>query len=238
MSTHNFDQSEAFQIAQMLADPLPSEPFSLFRGWFDEAHHKRVQPNPNAFSLATIDADGRPSCRVVLCKDFDLSPQAGYLVFYTNYEGRKGRAMAANPRAAACFHWDSLDRQARFEGIAVKSPDAESDAYFRSRPLESRIGAWASQQSRPLATRAALMAQVVQTMSRFGVRDVNDKAAQKMEIPRPPHWGGYRLWIDAAELWVGGPGRVHDRARWTRALPPAGPGRFAPGPWDVTRLQP
>jgi pyridoxamine 5'-phosphate oxidase len=234
----NFDQSDAFAMSQMLPDPVPSEPFSLFRGWFEEAAQKRVQPNPNAFSLATIDADGRPSVRVVLCKGFALGPSEGYIVFYTNYDGRKGRAMAANPRVAACFHWDALDRQARFEGVIVKSPAAESDAYFRSRPLESRIGAWASKQSQPVNSRRDLLNQVVQTMSRFGVRDVREAEERGIDIPRPDHWGGYRLWIDAAELWVGGPGRVHDRARWTRLLPPDGKGGFSPGPWNVQRLQP
>lgn len=231
---HGADQSDAFAVPQLLPEELPAHPLELFARWWREAHERNVQPNPNSMCLATIDGDGNPSARIVLCKAMDLDPEGGgYLVFYSNRQSRKGVALAADPRAAATFHWDTLDRQVRIEGLAVQSPDAESDAYFASRPLESRIGAWASDQSRPIGSRGELMIKVFDTLQRLGVA-LDDESAV---IPRPAHWGGYRLWIRAMELWVGGPGRVHDRARWDRTLARSGDG-FRPGPWSVTRLQP
>jgi pyridoxamine 5'-phosphate oxidase len=215
-----------------LPDVLPTEPFALFAHWFAEAGNRRAQPNPDAMVLATVDADGSPSARVVLCKHLVASP--GYVVFFTNYQSRKGRALSSTPRAAAVFHWDGLSRQVRIEGPVVRSPVAESDAYFATRPVASRLGAWASRQSEPLSSRATLADQVVTAAERFGV----DPGATTGDVPRPPHWGGFRLWPDAMELWVEGPGRVHDRARWTRALTPVDEFGFECGPWSGTRLNP
>jgi pyridoxamine 5'-phosphate oxidase len=215
-----------------LPEPLPADPFAIFAEWFAVAVNKQMQPNPDAMVVATVDNDGHPSARVVLCKHLMASP--GYVVFYTNYHSRKGRALESNPRAAAVFHWDALSRQVRLEGPVLRSPIAESDAYFASRPVASRLGAWASQQSEPLATRATLTAQVAATAKRFNVRP----DASSGEVPRPPHWGGFRLWPEAIELWVEGPGRVHDRARWTRRLAPKDDVSFVPGPWTGTRLNP
>ena len=233
----NFDQSDlppSLVGAPTLPDPLPTDPVAVFRLWFDEAREKRVQPNPNAFTLATIDPDGRPSARIVLCKQIIADP--GAIVFYTNYQGRKGLALTAHPRAAAVFHWDVLDRQVRIEGPVTRSPAAESDAYFASRPWQSRVGAWASDQSRPIASRAALLEQVRARMAELGLRSgVGD--GEDPSIPRPPHWGGLRIWIERIELWVGGPGRVHDRAAWSRELVPSGES-MAAGAWASTRLQP
>ena len=217
-----------------LGDPLPADPLSIWKAWFDEAREKKIQPNPNAMTLATIDPDGSPSARIVLCKGMNLEPDAGYIVFYTNYDGRKGNALAANPRAALVFHWDDLDKQVRIEGPVVKSPAAESDAYYASRPLESRLGAWASRQSQPIESRDKLLEQVVEVMQRFSVDVFSDAPPP---IPRPPFWGGFRVWAQAVEVWLGGPGRLHDRARWTRALTQKD-GGFTPGPWSATRLQP
>jgi len=232
-----FDQAESFGIRQSLPDPLPVEPFALFRAWFDEAHARKVQPNPNCMTLATIDPDGRPSARIVLCKGMDLA--AGWIVFYTNRTSRKGGALASHPRAAVVFHWDDLDRQVRMEGPIVHSPDAESDAYYNSRHPASRIGAWASDQSRPIATRAELIAKVDAAAKRLGVDLANLDRATDPVIPRPPHWGGYRLWAQSVELWMGSDVRIHDRAVWNRSLTPlAGEAGFTPGPWSVTRLQP
>jgi pyridoxamine 5'-phosphate oxidase len=211
----------------------------LFTQWFDEAHARRVQPNPNAFTLATVDADGTPSARVVLCKGIDAA--AGYIVFHTNYNGRKGRALAANPRAGVCFHWDALDRQVRIEGPVTRSPEAESDAYFLTRPWLRRVGAWTSQQSEPVASRAALVEQLEATMRRFGIDPSNPPPPDStIEIPRPPHWGGVRIWARRVELWVGGSGRLHDRAAWVRELRPdgSGAGYVQDGLWSATRLQP
>lgn len=229
----NADQSDAFAVPQLLPETLPVHPFGIFKSWWDEAHAKRIQPNPHAMCLATADAQGRPSARIVLCKGMDLDPARGFVVFYTNRNSRKGETLAANPRASLVFHWDALDRQVRIEGQVVQSPDAESDAYFASRPLESRIGAWVSDQSKPIASRDALLAKVGETMQKLGVMLDDEKA----HVPRPPHWGGFRVWIESMELWVGGPGRVHDRARWTRTLTRDGEG-FTAGVFAATRLQP
>jgi pyridoxamine 5'-phosphate oxidase len=215
-----------------LPEPLPADPFALFAEWFAAANEQRVQPNPDAMVVATVDADGHPSARVVLCKQLIASP--GYVVFFTNYQSRKGRALGATGRAAAVFHWDAFSRQVRLEGPVLRSPADESDAYFASRPVASRLGAWASRQSEPLASRAALVDQVAAAAERFKVR----ADATEGDVPRPPHWGGFRLWPEAIELWVEGPGRVHDRARWTRKLDPKDAVSFAAGPWSGTRLNP
>jgi len=221
MSTHT----------EVLPEPLPAEPLTIAAEWLARAWQERHQPNPNAMVLATTGPDGAPSARVVLCKD--IVPRPGYVVFYTNYLSRKGRELGANPRAAIVMHWDHLRRQVRVEGRVVRAPDADSDAYFASRALESRIGAWASQQSEPVASRARLLAAVDEAAKRF------DAGADRTPtIPRPPHWGGYRLWADAVELWVEGDARIHDRARWTRELSPRGEEDFDASPWVATRLQP
>ncbi|HZW08387.1 MAG TPA: pyridoxamine 5'-phosphate oxidase [Phycisphaerales bacterium] len=220
---------ESFESSPTLPDPLPAEPFSLFRAWFEEAAALGATPNPNAMTLATIDPDGRPSARIVLCKGIDAP--TGCLVFFTNYESRKGRALDANPRAATVFHWDHAERQARIEGAVQRSSPGESDAYFASRPWESRLGAWASDQSRPIASREALLRQAADKVLELGIDLGAAVRGDPVEIPRPPHWGGYRLIADRVELWVGGAGRLHDRACWER--PPGGT-----GPWRGTRLQP
>src|SRR6185503_12350379 len=142
----------------MLPEPLPTDPMPLFQEWFREAVARRAQPNPDSMIVATTASSGELSARVVLCKRIDVG--AGYVVFFTNYQSRKGRELAARPRAAAVFHWDALHRQVRIEGPMVRSPASESDEYFASRALDSRIGAWASAQSEPLASREALQQQV------------------------------------------------------------------------------
>jgi pyridoxamine 5'-phosphate oxidase len=204
---------------------LPDDPFPLFEQWYQAARDGAVQRNPDAMVVASATADARPSARVVLCRRLIASP--GYVVFFTNYESRKGHELESNPRAAAVLHWDSLGRQVRLEGRIVRSPVGESDDYFASRPLDSRIGAWASLQSEPLASRAELMKRVATIATRYGTN-----------VPRPPHWGGYRLWPDALELWCEGAFRVHDRARWSRSLQPQGPHAFECGAWQSTRLHP
>ncbi len=224
---------DPFITEETLPDPLPAEPFGLFRDWFDAARSGRVQPNPDAMTLATVDPDGRPSARIVLCKAIDTG--LGRVTFYTNRESRKGRAIDADPHVALVMHWDALDRQVRIEGVASRASDAESDGYFASRRVESRLGAWASAQSRPLSSRDELLARVAETMERFGVT-LDDLERGLAEIPRPPHWGGYHVLADTVELWIGGVGRIHDRARWTRSI--SGSDAGAPGPWSATRLFP
>jgi pyridoxamine 5'-phosphate oxidase len=224
-----------------LPDPLPAEPLELGAAWLAEAVKLARQPNPNAMVLATADADGRPSARVVLCKQ--IQPVPGVVTFYTNYESHKGRELAANARAAIVMHWDQAHRQLRIEGPVVQAPAAESDAYFASRNWQSRLGAWASQQSQPIGSRAELYRAVAKAALRLALPGKppgdGDEAAPDpgTRIPRPPHWGGFHLWADAVELWVEGSARIHDRARWQRSLTPC-TGGFEPGPWSATRLQP
>jgi pyridoxamine 5'-phosphate oxidase len=179
-----------------------SEPFALFSQWFEDARLREVN-DPEAMALATVDADGLPDVRMVLCKGVE----ADGLVFYTNAESAKGRQIEANPQAAALFHWKTLRRQARFRGAVTPLDDAASDLYFHSRPRASQIGAWASQQSRPLESRAGLEQRVAEYTERFG----------EGEIPRPPYWRGFRIAVREAELWADGDYRLHDRVRFTRA---------------------
>jgi pyridoxamine 5'-phosphate oxidase len=222
---------------ELLPDPLPAEPLEVAAAWLVQAWELARQPNPNAFSLATSTPTGVPSVRIVLCKAIVARP--GYVVFYTNYRSRKGRELAENPRAAAVMHWDHLHRQVRVEGVIETAPTEDSDTYFASRALQSRIGAWASQQSEPLASRAQLLRAVEESARRFGVKPEAAAAATiEAPVPRPPHWGGYRLWAEAVELWVEGEARIHDRARWSRTLTRRNDGAFEAGPWAATRLQP
>jgi pyridoxamine 5'-phosphate oxidase len=224
---------------ETLPDPLPSEPLTLVAQWLSQAALARVQPNANAMVLATVDGQGAPSARVVLCKE--IRPDAGYITFFTNYLSRKGTELSANARAAAVMYWDVLHRQVRLEGVVTLTTPAESDAYFASRAWQSRIGAWASQQSTPIASRSELEHATEEVARRFGVPSPTTSADVAPDpgvaIPRPPHWGGYHLWVQSVELWVEGVARLHDRARWTRSLTPIG-GGFSGGAWSATRLQP
>lgn len=173
-----------------------ANPFALFEAWFSEA--SRTEPNdPNAMTLATVAPDGRPSARIVLLKGAD----ADGFVFYTNTQSRKGAELATNPELALLFHWKSLARQVRIEGRAEPVRREEADAYYASRPRLSRLGAWASDQSRPLADRGTLQARVSAMEARFPTDD----------IPRPPHWSGYRVRPRAFEFWQDMPFRLHDR---------------------------
>jgi pyridoxamine 5'-phosphate oxidase len=215
-----------------LPEPLPPDPLPLFQEWFREAGVRRAQPNPDAMILATTASSGEPSARVVLCKRIDVT--AGYVVFFTNYESRKGHELAVRPRAAAVFHWDALHRQVRVEGPIIRSPDSESDQYFASRALDSRVAAWASAQSEPLESRDVLRQRVREVAARFGVTPGSTTGT----VPRPPHWGGYRLWIETIELWSEGAYRVHDRAVWTRSVQRADEFSFSSTPWRSTRLNP
>ena len=195
-------------------DRPPSDPVPVFEQWFAEAQ-RLPTPNPNAMTLATIDADGAPSARIVLLRGFSREGAR----FFTNRNSRKGRALAANARAALLFHWDLLDRQVRIEGRVSLASDAESDEYFAQRPVDSRVNAWASDQSEPVASRAELERRAAELTARFAGGDV----------PRPPHWGGYRVSLDRVEFWQGDKYRLHDRIMYTRR---------ADGSYAVTRLCP
>ncbi len=231
-------------FTELLPDPLPTEPLVVVNRWLAESWQLRHQPNPHSMVLATVGPDGQPSARVVLCKE--IVPQPGYLVFYTNYLSRKGRQLTDNPRAAAVMHWDALHRQVRVEGPVIRAPAADSDAYFASRPWQSRLGAWASAQSQPIGSREDLQAQLRTAAQRFGAPSQETGAADTPADPlitRPPHWGGYHLWAETVELWVEGDARLHDRARWSRKLSQrvdanTGETLIDTGPWTVTRLQP
>jgi pyridoxamine 5'-phosphate oxidase len=224
---------------ETLPEPLPADPLELAAKWLAEARSDAAQPNPDSMVLATVDGSGQPSARVVLCKE--IAAHAGYILFYTNYHSRKGRELKANPRAAVVFHWDHRHRQVRAEGRIQPLSDTENDAYFSTRPWQSRIGAWASEQSEPVQSRAELSAAVVAVARRFGVPYGGPGSAEPeqipVEVPRPPHWGGFRLHVDAVELWVEGEFRIHDRARWTR-IRDSKQDIGATIAWSVTRLQP
>ncbi|MDP3527412.1 MAG: pyridoxamine 5'-phosphate oxidase [Hoeflea sp.] len=190
-----------------------AEPYRLFAQWLEDA--TASEPNdPNALALATVDADGMPDVRMVLLKGFD---ERGF-VFYTNFKSAKGQEILGSMKAAMCFHWKSLRRQVRVRGPVEQVSDAEADEYYASRPRGSRIGAWASRQSRPLESRFALEKAVAEYTARHAIG----------EIPRPPHWSGFRIVPQSIEFWHDRPFRLHDRVVFTRSGED----------WDKTRLYP
>ncbi|KAB0583333.1 pyridoxamine 5'-phosphate oxidase [Ideonella dechloratans] len=190
-----------------------SEPLRQFELWMKEALASGVVPEPNAMTVATVSPEGRPSTRVVLIKAFD----ARGIVWYTNYHSRKGRELAGNPFAALQFHWVEMERVVRIEGRVEKVSDAESDAYYASRPLDSRLGAWASPQSEVISSRAVLVANAAKAAAQHGLNP-----------ERPPHWGGFRLVPDRWEFWQGRKSRLHDRLSY----------RLVDGQWLRERLAP
>ncbi len=216
---------------EWLSGAPPADPLPPLRAWLAEARADSGLANPDAMLLATAGADGRPTARAVLCRAADW--QQGWLGFYTNQHSAKGRALAERPLAALTFHWDALGRQARIEGPVRVAPAADADAYFATRPRGSQLAAWASEQSETAASREELEARYDAVAARFGASD----AAGARPVPRPPHWGGYRVWIERAELWAARPSRLHDRVEWRRPLTPDGDG-FRPGPWRARRLMP
>lgn len=217
-----------------LPAPPPDDPLPLAIRWLAEATG-RARRNPNAMALATVDAAGRPSTRMVLLKE--LAP-AGYAVFYTNYGSRKAGELDATRRAAAVLYWDELGRQLRFEGAIVRSPVGESDAYFASRAWRSQLNAWSSEQSRPIDDPADLERRAIAKARELGVSAPGETPASGQRLARPAFWGGYRLWFDAVELWAEGADRFHERLSYRRELGTALTHEFRPGPWSWQRLQP
>lgn len=207
------DLRKSYEKAELSESASHADPLKQFDQWLNEAIKGEV-PEPNAMTLATVGADLRPTTRVVLIKGYD---ERG-IVWYTNYHSQKGKQLAGNPYAALQFHWVELERVVRIEGIVEKVSDEESDAYFHSRPLDSRIGAWASPQSEVIDSRTVLVTNAAKYGAQFMLRP-----------PRPPHWGGYRLKPDTWQFWQGRKSRLHDRLRYTAQ---------ADGGWLRERLAP
>jgi len=206
------DLRKSYERAELGEQDSHADPLRQFDQWLQEALAAQL-PEPNAMTLATVSAELRPSSRIVLIKGYD----ARGLVFYTNYDSRKGRELAGNPNAALQFHWVELERVVRIEGRVERTSEAESDAYFASRPLDSRIGAWASPQSQVIEGRGVLVANAAKAGARF-----------LLNPPRPPHWGGFRLVPEAWEFWQGRKSRLHDRLHY----------RIDRGQWVRERLAP
>ncbi|WP_312129377.1 pyridoxamine 5'-phosphate oxidase [Diaphorobacter nitroreducens] len=212
LSSSIADLRKSYERAELSEDASHADPLQQFDQWLREAIAAQV-PEPNAMTVATVGSDLRPSTRVVLIKGYD----AQGIVWYTNYDSRKGRQLAGNPYAALQFHWVELERVVRIEGVVEKVNEAESDTYFHSRPLDSRIGAWASPQSQVIPSRGVLVANAAKYGAQF-----------LLKPPRPPHWGGFRLRPDQWEFWQGRKSRLHDRLRY----------RLEGGAWERERLAP
>ena len=206
------DMRKNYQQAELLESSAAKHPLEQFTLWLNDALKAEI-PEPNAMTLATVSSELRPSTRVVLIKGYD---EQG-IVWFTNYDSRKGRELAGNPFAALQFHWVELERVVRIEGRVEKISDKESDTYYHSRPLASRIGAWASPQSQTIASREWLQDELKNYADKF-----------QQEPPRPPHWGGYRLAPDTWEFWQGGGARLHDRLQYS----------LTNGQWLMQRLAP
>jgi pyridoxamine 5'-phosphate oxidase len=206
------DLRKSYMKGSLSEEDVQANPIDQFHIWFKQAQEADL-PEPNAMTVASVDADGKPSARIVLIKEVT---DAGF-VFFTNYDSRKGKALIANPLAALLFFWPELERQIRVEGNVEKLTESESDEYYHSRPLDSRIGAWASPQSQVITSRTQLVTRAAEYGLKFALNP-----------PRPPHWGGFRVKPKALEFWQGRPSRLHDRIHYKKS----GMG------WIIERLAP
>lgn len=202
---------EQLFVSGGIKEPFPADPFPVLVQWLKEATDSGAYADANAMALATATPEGRPSVRIVLCKA--IEPDRHALTFFTNYESRKGAELAANPRASVVFHWPHAGRQARVEGEIQRLSDSENDAYFRTRPLLSRIGANVSRQSTPIPSRAVLIREAARVAA---------ASCLEFGVSRPAYWGGYRLHADCVELWTACEGRLHQRLQWRRSGGAAG----------------
>ena len=201
---------------ELLPDPLPSDPLPMFATWFSDARARNVQPNPDAMVVATVGENSAPSARVVLCKR--LVPDQGFVVFFTNYDSRKGKEIEGNPQASLLFFWAEIERQVRIDGTASKAATEISDSYFATRPRESQIGAWISPQSEVIENRGILEKKYAEAVRRW----------EGKVIQRPPNWGGFVVKPEIFEFWQGRESRLHDRLVYTKAKTG----------WKIKRLAP
>lgn len=214
MDTSVADLRKDYQLQSLRKTDVDESPFKQFQVWFDQALAAQL-PEPNAMTVATATQSGKPSARIVLLKGFD---ERGF-VFYTNYQSHKGQALIDNPQAALIFWWAELERQVRIEGRVEKVSDQESDEYFHSRPFNSRLGAWASEQSQVIESREVLELRWQELKTKY----------ENSDVPRPPHWGGFRVIPSAIEFWQGRPSRLHDRLLYSL---------LDNGSWQIERLSP
>jgi pyridoxamine 5'-phosphate oxidase len=206
------DLRKSYMKGSLSEEDVQSNPIEQFHIWFQQARDSDI-PEPNAMTVASADANGKPSARIVLIKEVT---EAGF-VFFTNYDSHKGQDLTANPHAALLFFWPELERQIRIEGIVEKLSESESDEYYHSRPLDSRIGAWASPQSQIISSRTQLVTKAAEYALKFALNP-----------PRPPHWGGFRVKPELMEFWQGRPSRLHDRIQYSRT----------DSAWKIDRLAP
>ena len=210
-------------------------PMEVLNDWMKEVSEAEKQPNPNCFSIATTNQEGSSNVRMVLCREINIVD--GYVVFYSNYNSTKAIELAYQPKCSGVFHWDNYGYQIRIKGYALKSPQDESDDYFLSRSLGSQVAAWASQQSNSIGSRKDLESQFDKALKKFNIERkqlaINDK-----KLPRPPFWGGYRIWIHQIEIWLNQNDRFHDRLLFQRDLSLKGNAYISTQGWTKKRLQP
>ena len=222
-------------MRKILSQSMTQNPLLLLQSWLNEAMELDLQPNPDTMAIATSNSQGLPNVRMVLCKE--INTEEGYVVFYTNYNSVKSLEIKENPKCSALFHWDKLGYQIRIRGEILQSPEKENDNYFASRHLGSQVGAWASNQSNPVEDREALDDQFKKILDRFNLSS-EAITQNEQKIPRPPNWGGYRLWIEEIEFWLNQKDRLHDRLHFRRALTISSEGIETEKKWTVKRLQP